>query len=402
MRIEKIHRERHGDRTRVRASVHFEHCDLLDRVLYVECTGSAGVDLAPTPDAFLLMALPLACWMGEQRVRVDGAVCTRVHEGLQDAMRLFAHWYPRARPVRIEATGGLVASRPRAERRTGALLSGGVDSLAMFRANRECYPLDHPDAIQEAVFLRGINTMDFDDCDRLRLPYARSYERCADRLRALGRAMAFDLTILDTNVRRLYPTWPVFRDIGWGAAFLAPTLMLGARFTDVHLASTGVGLPNLQHGSHPALDPLYSSAAVCIHHPQPFRTRLDKLAAVSSWPEGMDVLDVCLRIEAPTDGLPNCGRCHKCVRTMLGLRALGRLADAPTFPFDDVTTDMIKAAPIVNDALIGHMQPMVALLESEDRQDLADAIRKDIRRYLLRRRPHRRFGRALRRLLRSR
>lgn len=402
MRIEGLDRVRRGDRVRVHATFRFEACDLPDREVFVEGTGSAAEDLEPSADAFLLMGLPLACWMGEHRVRVDGAVCTRLRDGLGDAMRLYADWYEPARPVEIEARDGFRATTPRSPRRTAALLTGGVDSLATFKANRDAYPLDHPDAIREAILLRGVNTLDFDDDGRLHPAYARAYEEQIERLHRLGREADFELTVLDTNVRLLSPTWEVFQDVTHGAALLAPAQMLRRRMTDILIGSPGYGTGAPPHGSHPGLDPLYSTSAVRVHHELPFQQRLDKLRLVAAWPEGLRALDVCLRLDGPVEGTVNCGRCHKCVRTMLGLVALGRLEAAETFPPDDVTVEMVEFTPVVHETILEFVGPLPEPLERAGCPDLAEALRRNIRRFHARRRRHRRVGRAIGRVFRRR
>ncbi len=401
MRILDLTREEEGERVRVAATFRFEHCDLPERRVFVECAGHAGEDLQPSPDAFLLVGLPLACWMGERRVRIEGTVCSALREHLGDAMRLYAHWYERAEPVAIEPTAGFRATVPRTPRRSGVLLSGGVDSLATLRANRDTYPLEHPDAVREAIFLRGSNTYDHleGEGDRLAPERALAYDRQIERLRRLAASADFELTVLDTNARRLYPDWASYRDIGWGAAMLSPAQMLGRWLTDVLISSSGYGIQVPPHGSHPLLDGLYSTAAVRARHALPFLGRFEKLALVAAWPEGLEALDVCLRIDTPEEGSANCGACAKCVRTMLGLVALGRLAEARQFPYDDLDVGQVQAVPLDDDMHAAYLEPMFEPLVAAGRPDLAEAVRRRIHRWRTRNSLRRRLSRAFRRVV---
>lgn len=401
MRIFDLAREITSSGVRVAATYRFEHCDLPELRVFVSCDGPASEDLQPSPDAFLLMGLPLACWMGERRVRIEGSLCTALGENLADAMRLYAHWYARAQPVALEPTAGLRATRPILNRRTAMLLSGGVDSLATLRANLDAFPRDHPDAVREALFLRGCNTYDRPDggdgeLDPVR---ARAYDRKVTRLQHLATSTGFELTVLDTNARSLYPDWESYRDIGWGASMLAAAHLLGARITDILISSTGYGVVVTAHASHPLLDGLYSTAAVRARHALPLVGRFEKLELIAAWPEGLNALDVCLGIDPPSDGPANCGTCSKCVRTMLGLAALGRLAEAHQFRDDDLDAAQIEALSSYDSLHVAYLAPMLAPLVAAGRTDLAEALRRRIdrgnARDSLRERLRRRLRRAV-------
>lgn len=404
MRILDLVREPVDDGIRVAATFRFEHCDLPEQRIFASCVGPGAEDLQPSPDAFLLIGLPLACWMGEQRVAIEGTICTALRENLEEAMRLFHHWYERAAPVAIDPSGGCRATRPRPERRAAMLFSGGVDSLTTLRANRDAYPLDHPDSVQEALFLIGLNTYDrpVGAAGPVEPERLRAYESLVPRLRRLAEGADLEFTVLDTNARSLYPDWVSFREIGSAAAMLAHAHMLGRRITDILVSSTGYGVDPPPHGSHPALDGLYSTAAVRAWNTQPYMGRHEKLGIVAAWPEGLGALDVCFRFDPSADGPANCGTCSKCVRTMLGLLAHGRLADAHEFPCDDLTVEQVRAAPIRDMRSIFFLEPMVARLEAIGREDLAQVVRQDIHRWRTRKQPHRRVARAIRRALRGR
>jgi hypothetical protein len=401
VRIGGLIREVVDDRARVSAVFRFEDCDLPERRIYIEAAGHLAADLQPSPDAFLLIGLPIACWMGERRVQVEGSVCTALRENLGEAMRLYAHWYERVEPLAVEATTGFCVTTPRAPRRTAAYLSGGVDSLATLRTNREAYPLEHPDAIREAIFVRGLYGNDHLADGELRPERARDYDQSIQRLQTFAARVHLDLAVLTTNARQLYPDWPAYRDIGWGAVLVAQAHALSARCTDVQISSSGLPLPIPPHGSHPLLDGLYSTAALQAAYPLPFRSRFEKLALLADWPTGLQVLDVCFRDHAP-DGRPlNCGACSKCMRTMLGLLALGRLAETPTFPQDDLTAQQVLHMPMPGDLQLAYLAATLPHLETAGRADLAEALRHRIHRWRTRNSLRRRLSRALRRVPRA-
>ena len=106
--------------------------------------------------------LPLAVWMRERRVRIEGKVCCRLRDGLRAAMRS-VHSLVRPLPTpRIEPTHGFAPTVPRVEPRASCFLSGGVDALSLLRSNRLDYPADHPSSIRDCILLFGLNSYDAD------------------------------------------------------------------------------------------------------------------------------------------------------------------------------------------------------------------------------------------------
>ena len=80
--------------------------------------------------------------------------------------------------------------------------------------------------------------------------------------------------------------------------------------------------------SHPALDPLWSTEAVEVVHDGAETRRVDKVAALAASPLALRYLRVCWENRG---GAYNCGRCGKCMRTMVDLDlagALGHTVDA--------------------------------------------------------------------------
>src|SRR5690606_29425499 len=86
----------------------------------------------------------------------------------------------------------------------------------------------------------------------------------------------------------------------------------------------------LPWGSSPLTDHLWSTEQVRIVHDGAEATRVEKLTELLVHePLAMQHLRVCTMNDG---GLENCGRCNKCIRTMLTLELVGRLASDPSFP----------------------------------------------------------------------
>ena len=93
-------------------------------------------------------------------------------------------------------------------------------------------------------------------------------------------------------------------------------------------------------GSSPLTDVLFSSDAFAVIHDGAGYGRVDKINLVAEWAEALKFLRVCWEGKDPDR---NCGRCEKCVRTILDFRVNGHPVP-PSFE-QDVTVADIEAVP---------------------------------------------------------
>jgi hypothetical protein len=367
--------------------------------MWFEVDAALAADLEPTAAAFAVAALPLAAGLGEPRLSVTGALCPRLRAGLASAANLLHRWYPTCRAVDVTTTDGDAPSVPRSPPRGCFLVSGGVDSLSLLRRNRAEVPLDDPRAYRDGLFLFGWHTDDFDG-DEPRPARLALFGAQRARLETLAAATGLTLVAMRSNVRTFHPDFPWSRDVGFGAGMLAAAHLFPRRWSEVTIASGGFPGTHPPHGSHPDLDPCWSSAAVRVRHGEPDRTRLEKLRALVNWPPGLAVLDVCLHPTVNPGAYPNCGRCEKCLRTRLALTALGAEARAPTFPPAPPSAVEVRGMSLPGGFNRTFAGELVEALAARGRTDLARAVQeaiagaeaKDARR----RRPWRRWWRRWR------
>jgi hypothetical protein len=130
-----------------------------------------------------------------------------------------------------------------------------------------------------------------------------------------------------------------------GAALAAIALALAPNHGLVYIASTYSYADLHPWGSHPLLDPLWSTEAVQIVH-DGGETRVDKLRLLVQYPDVLARVRVCWE----NLGNYNCGLCEKCVRTMLGLRALG-VDHCAAFP-DTLTPELVSQQKLNNDSAL--------------------------------------------------
>jgi hypothetical protein len=310
------------------------------RTLWYDFPPEFADDLSLTPNVFLPVALGTALRDGEQRVLVDGGACPRLLEGLDIAALLIASWFPRVTPPTIATTGQPVPAYPRGTR-AAMCISGGVDSLAALRANRDSVPPDHPAFVRDGIFYFGLNTYDFDG-EVPRPERLTEFHRWFAKLELFGERVGIRIIPIATNARTFAATWDE-----WDIGGLTPSVVGGAhalssRVRSLAIAGAGNGIDEPQHGYHPLLDGNFSSFGLGVHTVDANTRRYEKVERIARWPEALATLRVCLLFDVPTNGFPNCGTCEKCVRTKLELLANGVLDQASTFPTRDVTPEMVR------------------------------------------------------------
>jgi hypothetical protein len=178
-----------------------------------------------------------------------------------------------------------------------------------------------------------------------------------------------------------------------GAAFASISHALANRYTVMSIAASEaisdasiLGLQNLApYGTHPLIDHLYSSGELRIRHDGVTLSRLDKTGLIANWDVALQNLRVCNQFKRYKSGSLNCGRCEKCVRTMLGLLAVGALDKTDVFPSHDVTAKLVKEAVTfvpptwrgydVEASYLELLEPLTNI----GRHDLVAAIKKQLK-----------------------
>lgn len=340
MRIGPVRADADGATVRAEANVVWEDSDRGAVTLSFEVVRS-GRPAPIDPNAFLAAAAIPALRHGERRIAVDGSVCPRLRDGLEAAGALLGSWYGRRPVPAIEPSGGFVAPRPPSPPRAATFLSGGLDSTWGVWWNRRYVPADHPRAFREALRIRHL-MYPVDSAPDRRAHIERRSRNAAE---AIARDAGLDLVEVGTNATRLEDDYEGFAKWTHGSVLAACGIAAGAPLTDLSIAAShDVRNDVLSWGSHPLLDPLFSTAALAIHHDGIEASRLDKATAVGGWKTALDSLYVC---EAgPFDGdAVNCGRCEKCVRTRVALLVGPGIAEPPTFPPEPLTAATIAGMP---------------------------------------------------------
>lgn len=316
----------------------------------VYITAPGGV-IRQGADPFVPLALLPALVLGAD-LRIDGPVAPETLAAADRVQALLIKWFPDLRRVAIE--GG--TRSPQARPPTAlSLFSGGVDSFYTVLENR--------DRLTHLLFVHGFDVPLSDHALRARVGTA---------LRLAAAELERPLIEAETNLREFldrYVSW----ELAFGAAITAVSRALGRGVGEVWVPSSWA--PSLI-GSHPELDPLWTTSELAFVHDGAEVSRLAKVARIAASETAMQYLRVCWR---NPDGAYNCGRCEKCLRTMAAIRLAGAADRCPTFPVPFDVTAVERAS--VSELTWNMWEEMRrAAVRAED-EALGSAIGVALRRY---------------------
>lgn len=335
MKFENLRSEKNGNRHRVVATISYEDCDRPTQEVYFETDEEFAQDLSCNPHAFLAVSTIAAMHQGEKRISIDEEICPEFRNGLNIAMRMINQWYTRYgidhKPVKIEARAMVKAPPVSRQARAGFFFSGGIDSLATLSVNRLNFPLEHSSSFKDGFLVHGLQP----EIDKI-------FDGILSSLSVLAQKASVTLVPVSTNIRYLEDDWSFWTDEFEGAVFSAVAHAFHSRINSVTLASS-FDVVNLHpHGSHPLLDPNYSSSDLLIKHGDVTLSRLAKTKLVADWDDGLHHVRVC---NLPNlSGKLNCGECEKCVRTKLALVAHGKFEQVNIFSYDAISEELVLSA----------------------------------------------------------
>ena len=379
MKIEKLRSEKNENRARVAATITWEDCARPAQELFFETTEAFARDLSCNPHAFLIGAIIPAMHYGEKRISIDAEICPELRNGLITAMSFLRHWHygPERDLVLIEARTRSALPAPRTPERAGFFFSGGIDAFATLRANRLGFPLEHPWSIKDGLLVYG-----------LEVDQPEAFEYVLSSLSAAAGDLGITLIPVYTNLYLDYrqedtaSRFSFWTNEFQGAAFSSIAHAFAQRLSVISLASSS-DIPHLYpQGSHPLLDPYYSSADLRIRHDGIELSRFAKSELISDWDEARRHLRVCNIVKRYQSDMLNCGRCPKCVLTKLALLALGVLDKTHVFSDQEISPELILKYGWIDGAYTESCyRELINPLSDKGYNDLARAIEIKVTRY---------------------
>jgi hypothetical protein len=264
-----------------------------------------GVLLSPRIEPFVAASL-LGAMARREALEVDpgSPVCPRLLAGLDHIQSVLHSWNPRLSRIEIHATPG---APPRLRDGVALFYSGGVDATYSL--------LEHEEEITHLIFIHGLEiTLDNEAL------FAQALARNQESAHRYGKP----LLPVKTNLREFAAAFRLSNYLYQGPILAGVALALG--FPRTYVAASYAYSDLCPWGTHPLLDPLWSTAASEIVHDGAGATRAEKIARIGGRAGALESLRVCLGNRQQY----NCGTCEKCLRTMVALRLLG--LSSPAFP----------------------------------------------------------------------
>lgn len=294
-------------------------------------------------DHFLVAAMFVAM-RAKANVRVHGTVSPML---IRNLMEFQAYWYalvPRKYTrVEIHAEIEKETDNDPEQDKSICAFSGGLDSsFTMYRhASGICGRLKRN--IGAGLFVHGFDIPLSDDES-----YKRAFRTNQDTLKSLG----IPLFSLQSNHRELFPDWNETHATG-----VASALMLFKRgFSEGIIPGTycyNDVAPTW--GSNPTSDHLMSSRSFAIFHDGAVWNRGAKLYHLREWQTAYERIRVCF---SNTSKDQNCGRCGKCIATLLLVKWLN--LPLPCSFAEPLSKELLESAPELDEV---HLEAFESILK---------------------------------------
>ncbi|MBN9390613.1 MAG: hypothetical protein J0I20_21460 [Chloroflexi bacterium] len=239
-------------------------------------------------------------------LKLTRPVSARLLQNLPAIQSIFNTWDATYNKIKVTAPA---RSKPiyDAKRKTTCFFSAGIDSFYTV--------LNHLDEIDVLIHLDN--------------PWAgeEGRARMLGKIKEAAHRLGKELIIVKSNFRDFldnYTEW----DFSHGAALLTLAHLLAPYLSKVYMASAYTYADLRPNGTHPLLDYLWSTEDLEVVHDGADTHKYIKTHIVARNEIFLDCVRVCwLNIENEK----NCGRCSKCLVTMVGLRLEGVLDRCPAF-----------------------------------------------------------------------
>jgi len=337
------------------ASADVLHSGKIDH-LYYEVNSVINHAFHNDATPFLAAALYPAMKCRED-IFIDGTVSKKVVQGVYKIMFLVESWNVGLKSVKIHAD--LLSDR-KAGSKKALFFSAGVDSFYTLLSNNSSRK-----TITHLIFTHGMD-----------IPLAEKefYATTLRNIQKVARHFGITVITVKTNIREFtgkYVKW----DFAHGPVIGSIALVLRGNFDEIFI-SGGMHINHLRpFGSHPHIDPLWSSEKMKINHYGSHIDRLGKIKTEIYKSElALSVLRVCWRNKKSQY---NCGECEKCLRTMLSLYTSGALHKCKTFN-KPINLEVLENLYVVKNHIRYFRENLVALEKTTGNERLISSIRKCI------------------------
>ncbi len=294
---------------------------------------NSNLKVASDASSFLSFIILPAMFVAEDIDLSDSPISEKLMVSSKKIQSIYSNWFPELELKKIKIINAQPETKLSEDGIVASFFSGGIDSFDTVLNSDK----DITDAkIKKLIYVYGYDVRVGDDL---------LFKKTSEYLDAAANYLNKDIVYITTNLRefteRLF-SW----DFIHGAALVAIGHIFSQSISTLYIpASNSVGqfTPN---GSHPELDLLFASETLDIIHYGIERKRIDKIFKnIAYSPTTLKYLRVCWK---NSGGKLNCGKCEKCVRTMVELEVAGLLSKASTFS-NPLTSSLLESISIPNE-----------------------------------------------------
>ena len=220
-------------------------------------------------------------------------------------MRIWSKWGFCSQEIPIVAAA-VKGSTPAPNALRAIFFTGGVDSFYSLLKHRDC--------LDRLVFVQGFD---------IGLTDIEQYQLVESHLEDVAKRLGKTLLIVSTNLRALADLFLDWATRYHGAGLASVGLALEGNPRTLLIPSSFRYADVIPWGSHPLVDPLWSTEGCSFVHDGNEASRPEKIRLELARSEvALAHLRVCWESKC---GCYNCGVCEKCLRTMLSLKIANAL-----------------------------------------------------------------------------
>lgn len=271
----------------------------------------AGIQQQPGIEAGVALAILAAMRTGRD-LRVEGALSNTFLQGLGLYIERFVKSFPDFKPIKVIPASVYDAFSPELpSTRCGSFFSGGVDSFfTLIKGAAD---------ITDIIYIHGFDVR-LDDFSR------------REAVDSMGAAVAAEFGVrycsVESNMGKVLQAFGSWPQHAHGLAMIAVARMFAGAIAQIRIPGTFSIGEQKPWGSWLLTDPLFSDERLRIVHDACDARRMDKIRRLAQSPLALRHLRVCWE---SVDGMYNCCRCEKCLRTMTSLDILGVLDQSTAF-----------------------------------------------------------------------
>ncbi|MCF8261477.1 MAG: hypothetical protein K9J12_11940 [Melioribacteraceae bacterium] len=274
----------------------------------------------PSTEAYIIMALLPAMKSGQDIV-TEGDVDSRFNNSLKTIQSIFINWLPHQQLRRFSLPNNIkqIENKTLSDRGL-ACFSGGLDSFYTLLKNKT--------QITDLLFIKGFGKDNEDP---------KITTKITNHIHSAAMELDKNVIEISTNLRpfltKFFPS-----KIIHGAMLASIGHLFSGTFSSFFIPTSTTYNDLTPWGSHPLLDPLWSTNFLEVINDGSEADRIQKLRMVSEFEFVLNNLRVC---NNKSDLWLNCGECEKCIRTMAGLLAIDKLDNCKTFN-NKLSTESIR------------------------------------------------------------